>query len=288
MHKEEKFFVIGLPQSGKTTFLAALWHVVDIHDVPEALQLVKLEGDRAYLNFIRSKWSDVETLERTKVQDEKIVSMLLADKDGDTSLVWIPDLSGESLEAQWTDRVAPTSYVEFIRECSGGMLFIHPAFRKENLISEIEQLIPQDEQEEASETTVAASEAWDPKNAPTQVQLVDILQSLCTITDMRPIRLAVTISAWDLINPKVPPKDWLEINMPLLFQYLMNHQDDFVLTYFGISAQGGDHDVAAQVKLMQEKTIPSQRIQVTGDKDYRHDITAPIRWLRKQSQGNNS
>ena len=38
--------MMGLPQAGKTTFLAAMWHVLCGDDVNGALKLVRFTGDR--------------------------------------------------------------------------------------------------------------------------------------------------------------------------------------------------------------------------------------------------
>ena len=40
----------GLPGTGKTTFLAALWHVAKSHEVEGSMRLEKREGDQEYLN----------------------------------------------------------------------------------------------------------------------------------------------------------------------------------------------------------------------------------------------
>lgn len=282
---EQKLFVIGLPGAGKTTFLAALWHVVEFREVPESLRLVTLEGDKTHLNQIRTRWLDAEPLERTKIPDEKIVSMLLADEAGQTSRVWIPDLSGESLELQWTDRVASADYEAFVRECSGGILFVHPAIRKEHLISEVESLIPAESKSAGAGGTDEAAEVWNPHKAPTQVQLVDILQSLAALTDRDKLGLVVAISAWDVVPADANPASWIKVEMPLLYQYLMTHQRQFECSFFGISAQGGDLGIASQVEAMRGKSIAAQRLSVVGDKDYRHDITAPIRWLMTRTEG---
>ncbi len=283
-YAEQKLFVIGLPRAGKTTFLAALWHVVEFREVPESLRLVTLEGDKTHLNQIRSRWIDAEPLERTRIPDEKVVSMLLADEAGQTSRVWIPDLSGESLEAQWTDRVASADYEAFVRECSGGILFVHPAIRKEHLISEVEPLIPTENGSASAGGSDDAVEVWNPHKAPTQVQLVDILQSLVALTNRARLGLVVAVSAWDVVPPKMHPADWIKIEMPLLYQYLMTHQQQFECSFFGISAQGGDLSIASQVEAMRDKPIAAQRLNVVGDKDYQHDITAPIRWLMTRTE----
>src|SRR5690606_21208825 len=79
MHESKKQFMLGLPGAGKTTYLAALWHVIESEDVDSALRLAHLHGEHGYLNSIRGKWLDVQHLDRTKTHDQNIVRMLLTD-----------------------------------------------------------------------------------------------------------------------------------------------------------------------------------------------------------------
>src|SRR5258708_4059980 len=96
MSTDKSIAVLGLPESGKTTFLAALWYFLDNHSIPEALKLEKLEGDWSHLNEIRRLWVDVKPLERTFPNKENTVSMCIkTGVKGSVSRISMPDLSGE-------------------------------------------------------------------------------------------------------------------------------------------------------------------------------------------------
>ncbi len=88
-----RHLLIGLPATGKTTFLAALWHLVESAEIPEALRLVKLEGDREYINGLTRRWMRCESLSRTPVSTETLVSMRLRET------------------MQWSHDMAPTQVV---------------------------------------------------------------------------------------------------------------------------------------------------------------------------------
>jgi GTPase SAR1 family protein len=55
---ENSVVICGLPESGKTTFLAALWHVVFERANPDAhLKFDSLSyGDHTHLNAIMRRW----------------------------------------------------------------------------------------------------------------------------------------------------------------------------------------------------------------------------------------
>jgi adenylylsulfate kinase-like enzyme len=96
---------VGLPKTGKTTFVAALWHVLNSEDVDDSLQLSVLGGDDTYLNLIHDEWLNYVEVDRTTQQNEAIPTMHLVNKTGVLKCALsIPDLSGETYLRQWVDR----------------------------------------------------------------------------------------------------------------------------------------------------------------------------------------
>src|ERR1700761_1052789 len=94
--------ILGLPRSGKTTFLAALWHLIDAGEVATKLVLDKLVGDHAYLNAIAEAWRRCEEVPRTSMAAEtKVTIHVHAQAIGQKMALEFPDLSGESFEIQF-------------------------------------------------------------------------------------------------------------------------------------------------------------------------------------------
>src|SRR5437660_6881619 len=115
-----KQLIIGLPESGKTTFLAALWNVVTSREVDGSLRLVKLDGDRKHLNKIRKAWLEYRKVGRTVPTTEEVVSMKLGlPRDDRLVELVFPDMSGESFRQQWVDRKWTKEYDELVSEASG-------------------------------------------------------------------------------------------------------------------------------------------------------------------------
>jgi len=309
-----KQFIIGLPSAGKTTFLAALWHVVETREVRGSLVLDHLDGDHSYLNDIRDLWADSKKLPRNKIADEHIVSMhLLNPRTNNITEVFFPDLSGESFQLQWTDRRIEENHLMLIKEASGGLLFLQPEHViPETLISETNNIVnrikdaSQNDGDDAESKLLVESiatdklalndnikdelsdnnkealleEEYDARNAPTQVQLVDLLQVVSNFNTSRPIKIAVIVSAWDLIHHDVQPIDWVTQHLPLLYQYLSSNEEVFKCNYFGISAQGGPLEDASRLR---KHIKPSDKIKVIhNDTVEDNDITSPVRWVMEQ------
>lgn len=289
-----KQFLIGLPAAGKTTFLAALWHVINSDEVDGALELEQLTGDQEHLNGIRDIWSDVKSLERTKVGAEKFVSMLLRCPVGKSvTEVTFPDLSGESFTLQWVHRKMKNDHATLVQKAVGGLLLIHPEYViPETLIPDVMDIVDdiKSQTEAGQKATIETNQTgetginespdqteWDPKKAPTQIQLVDLLQFVAVLNARRPIRLAVVVSAWDCIGGETSPRDWIRERLPLLWQYLNTNSETFSPEFYGISAQGGGLEEADELR---RKIRPSDRIRVVKhDLSESHDITTPIRWI---------
>lgn len=282
---KQQHLLIGLPATGKTTYLAALWHVVQQHRRPCALRLEKLEGDSKYVNEIAKTWLSCAPIPRTNPGSEAIVSMQLQDgENGRITNLMFPDLSGESFELQWTTRQLTRAYDKQMRSASGALLFINPMTVVEPVrIDQLESAVAEAELAlgvEQYEAATSVSSVWNAERAPTQVQLVELLQFIAARPTFRPpFRVAVMISAWDRVAAgNLPPLAWLERRMPLLTQFLAGNGAVFESTVYGVSAQGGEYDPAQVAQLTAKE--PIERILLTGaGVRGAHDLTEPVHWL---------
>ncbi|MCC7518807.1 MAG: hypothetical protein IT578_06440 [Verrucomicrobiae bacterium] len=283
------FLLIGLPSTGKTSFLAALWYAIQQTQSPTALVLKKLDGDCAYLNRIREAWLALKSVGRNPTDSETFVSMWLRRRESDEEVhLTFPDVSGESFKQQWAMRQLTATYDKCLQEANGGILFIHPDSMKLPLrIQEVDDLAAMIDNGVAEEMTAPSPATppstpvpWDIEKAPAQVQLVELLQFMMRRPYFRPpFRLAITVSAWDLVTPShINPEDLVAQQLPLLKQFLSSHRKSFEVGFYGISAQGGKYEGEDMTAL--ENKMPAQRIEIVGHGvQNNHDITEPILWL---------
>jgi hypothetical protein len=282
------FISIGLPNTGKTTFLAALWHVLESREVDGALWQRGLQADREYLNKIRDAWIAFEQVPRTETPVGG-VTFDLADPVGSAAgRIEFPDLPGESFRSQWTDRHWSEEFDQRVRAATGILLFVAPTLHDSRLIMEADSRLPGSTSADGASTTPPAEVAWKAKHAPTQAQVVELLQFLTNAREPgTPIPLALVVSAWDQAErfaaydsgADPAPVDWIEARMPLLWQYLRANAECFRWRAYGISAQGGDLDEEDDVTRMQEYAVTSHRIRVVEADGESHDPTRPLRWL---------
>jgi hypothetical protein len=282
---DRSLVVIGLPESGKTTFLAALWHLTTSRDFDTVLRFGNLRaGDASHLNAIAARWRDAKVQDRTAVTGSRLVSMNLLDTAGMPIRVTFPDVPGEAYRRMWEDRDCDPDVAEVLH-ADGVLLLVHadtirtPKWVVDEvaLSRELGLTVPDDE-----------VVPWHPRLAPTQVQVVDLLQLLRTPPiDVGPRRLVVMLSAWDkAMGEGLTPAAYLNSKLPLLAQYLRCNADGWNWRVYGVSAQGGDYDPVddaaprvPEAEELRNLDRASSRIQLVGPLPETHDLTEPLGWL---------
>lgn len=275
---------IGLPSSGKTTYLAALWHLICDHELATKLGFHSLRsGDTKYLNAITKRWLNAKVQERTFISGSRLVSINLKDQSNSPLLLTFPDIAGETFSLMWEKRECDSKEAEYLRN-GGVLLFIHADNIKAPKWVVIETATAK---ELGIEIADNGSIPWHPKYAPTQVKIVSLLSSLREEPlDTGPRRLAVMLSAWDKVRDEgLTPDKFIEEKLPLLHQYLRQDADKWEWRAYGVSAQGGDYDKPDAQNITEEagKLLaldrPSKRIQLVYDNTLSHDLTEPLEWL---------
>jgi len=302
---------MGLPESGKTTFLAALWHLLTNQKVPVRLRLEKLAAEEAtYLRAIATRWAQARKQERTFHSGNKTIKLTLKSAAGEVFDLTFPDIAGEAFSQMWEMRECTIAVADALR-ATGVLLFIHidkikppgwiaddvalaatlevtPAVADAGAASDSPAGVPADSSAGTPvEGQAGGSVVWKPESSPTQVQLVDMLRCLqVPPLNIGPRKLALVLSAWDKVeHDEVSPERYLELHLPLLHQYLSHGLTaGWSHRIFGVSAQGAEYDDAkgapsAEADRMRDMEVPSQRIKVVVGETTSHDLTEPVNWL---------
>jgi hypothetical protein len=279
--------ILGLPASGKTTFLAALWHLIQADEADCRLVLQSYEGDVKYLNRIAEAWRTFQVVGRTSQIGDVDVSMIVKDPESETiAELRFPDLAGESFDTQVERRRVKPGYVEGFSDDAGVLLFIKVNKGRDLTIAELNERLPPEllaAEAQAADGPPAADAPrpteWSVNLVSPQVRIVQILSDLLDPPfAVKPRRLAVMLSAWDVLGePRPAPTEWLRQEMSLVDQFLSSNSDMFETRVYGVSAQGMDleeDDIDAMPQI-----AASRRIIIDGPDVRPHDLTAPLIWL---------
>ncbi|MEX3174060.1 hypothetical protein AB4M04_18490 [Serratia quinivorans] len=282
------FTIMGLPASGKTTFLAALWHLVEANEAECRLKLDGCSGDFTYLNMIAEAWRSFSPVPRTSQIGDKNVTIQLIDSDTHVSgQAFFPDLAGETFDRQVEERVCKPEFIEALSQNRGILFFINADVKEDSLsINEFNARLPAQVPDANSasdakpDDTAAELREWAPRDLPAQVKVVQLLSDLIR-PPFEPMkrRIAVMVSAWDLVRDmELTPSNWLATHMPLVAQFLRANQAYFEYQIYGVSAQGVSLEDDQAINDVAQRA-PSHRIQIVGQESEGHDLTEPLVWL---------
>ena len=270
--------ILGFPNSGKTTFLAALWHVLD-SGTPISLTLDKISGDIRYLNEIKSTWLRCQQAPRTLMTSEEMVEIRVRNTDTQETIVLrLPDFSGETFQQLIADRECDEDLANSFDDANGILFFIN-ADRTNDMMSVLDHLFDDDETDTDEDTELQPVEEFDLRKVPEQTRIIEVLQLLQTAPFLpRKRRLVIAISAWDVVaGENITPREWIKREMPMLEQYLENNKEHYEVEFCGISAQGGEFNGEAREQLLSQ--TPADRVVCVWNSDKGSDITLPLKWL---------
>lgn len=299
---KKKVFMIGMPSSGKTTYLASLCRLLlygeqevewklDPKDVPDGFDKVG--------NFIKNL-NSYKAVERTYGVDFYKVKFNLYNHKQDCIQFIVPDLSGEIFRDLVYDRRIPSNVMEQIIESDILLFFINDntmipeerikireksAIKQlneeqadkiiQNAENKVEEHAEDKEQIESKERDTNKEE--EQKKYINQSALVELLQNIVYLVP-HSLNVRFVISAWDLVEKefqqdKVTPEEYIKIKLPLLYQYLLFNAKIIDYEIWGVSAQGGDFDDKDDLKKLQGDNGEDYVCVVDSKADTSKDLT---------------
>lgn len=265
-----KSYIIGLPASGKTTFLGALGYSLLNNTNEENFFEIDIVDELDYLKNLANTWAQCKEMDRTTLNSYVNTRLQLQDKDNNKLEIYIPDQSGEKFEYIIKARSINSKMYNEIENCDYIFLFINPSkISNDSLIMELKT-----EYRNASQEKVSA---LDNSIMHEQTQYVSILQDVYKLRKKR-TKIKIIISAWDEYNTELAPSELLKDKLPLFWQYIKANRDFFECEYWGISAQGGDLTNPEEKEKLQNMNNAMERIIVIDEnKKITHDISVLLK-----------
>jgi hypothetical protein len=272
MTEASKVAFVGLPNTGKTTYLAALWNALQESAGEHSLRLAKFPQNAAYLKTIHERWLRGESVGHTPRDGGEHVRLDVELNQRSLELE-VPDLSGESFEDMVVRRQTDKVVDALLTSATGILVFAHPDdLRPRVTIAQARKMgVVHDPAVE-----VKRPRQMDRLKLPTELHIVDLLQAIrirCREVGIQEhLRVALVLSAWDLLrNEGLAPSQWVQIRMPMLHAYLMSAATG--ARVFGVSAQGGPVGAG-----MAEQDPATKARVVEPDGNEHGDIARPIVW----------
>lgn len=273
---EKKCFIAGVPDAGKTTYIAALWDIIKRGGSDLELQFTTSPENSSYLNEIWEYWVSMNKIERSKTPVPDDIKINVKRKTDNKELeLDIPDFMGEQFQ-KIIDHTLPDNIKQWIEQ-SDRMVY---------LINKLDDVSKDDiEEDDPEDATVDRTEERQkaPRLAPEKMleasQNMMVLKYIASHAKMQ--KIAIGLSAWDVkMTANLTPEDYLQQRSPVLYNFIKWHFKE--VKFFGVSAQGFDYkDKNEKAAEMRDKARKSRRAFIAFDKekDLSPDLTKPFNYL---------
>lgn len=274
---EKKCFIAGLPDAGKTTYIAALWDIIKRKSGALSLQFTTSPDNTTYLNEIWEYWVSMKKIERSKipVPDDITINVKRA-SDGEELVLDIPDFMGEQFQ-KIIDHTLPDNIKQWIEQSDRMLYLIHLLDDGIKDDMEKDDVVANEDTDRAKEKEEALPLA--PEKMMQASQNMMILKYIVNHTRMK--KVAVGLSAWDVkMKSGKTPEEYLKQRSPALYNFIKCHFNECV--FFGVSAQGFDYkDKDTKEAEMKEKARNNKRAFIVFDSETEtsSDLTKPFNYL---------
>ena len=203
---------LGLPRTGKSTFLGAFWALIQ-SPFEASVREASFSGDRSYVQRLADQVARGEEPDRTALDaDEELAVEVYFEPEGLADLL-IPDTSGESLRVLAERRIWYPRLLAACTDATAILVFIHPERlrvpQRIVVAAAGEQTAPGEQGESAPE---------DVEFHPGDAVRFQAQEHACT--------------AAELI-------EWMAARLPGVLATLESNRDVADFEVFGVSAQGG-------------------------------------------------
>lgn len=257
-----KCLIAGLPDAGKSTYLAALAYILEHPSDEQALRISVRSVERAYINKLSEAWLNQETLERTVQGGLNRINFSIQDKDSTKFTISVPDIAGEEFKSLIQKRDSVLD--EWDNDCNCLLLFI-------NKLPNIHVL--QEQMGETNQSEESNYPEFSIGSISLDIQIILMIKALLNKFHIK--KTVICISAWDeLLDEFATPEECLKQRSPMLYNFVKNYFPNILI--FGVSAQGGKYSEETVNGLYESTTSNKRAYVVTPEGEKKYDITLPL------------
>jgi hypothetical protein len=276
----KSILLIGNPDSGKSNFLAKLW--LALQSKKFSVVATNRPNDIKYVEEIAAHLLHGEFVPRTeKEETNRSFDISVNTSDGSTNAtIHIPDLSGEIWRSAVETFEIPKKWHNNMRSSSAAMLFVR-------VHSDL-NVQPLDLVTSRELIDSGLAENQENMHIPTQVSLIELLrflESTLRQESMSKPKVAVIVTAWDLMNAddaKQGPLGYLKREFPM-FAGRLEDSNVCEVRIFGSSVSGGDFRVPEFLDEYRRNDPKTAGFIITEDQAGTtrriNDLTIPLSWL---------
>ena len=281
----KRYYMMGIPESGKTTFLVAFTFMLEDQTEGTRLHLNPSEPPEGMTKEFKEEmdhWGKFEPLTHTRVGQIHKMKYTLYDEKEERYILEIPDRYGEIFSNIVLNRYIEDETREEWLAADKILFFVN--LKRMNIGSQEELLteLPQEMQQllkNGKESLEKKKDADKKFILPDQFMLVELLQMLQEIRKNGTF-IKFIISAWDSLNlqsidyEKQLPEIIFEKYLPFVYQFLKSNSNSIKAEFWGVSAQGSDLLDKEEIKKMSQALDSMERVIVVDSMgEVSHDLS---------------
>ncbi len=270
MSQAKKCLVVGLQDTGKSSYMAAFWVIERAGTSGHLLTFNKRPDNTQYLDSIGNNWLEQEPVNRSPNIEKELEFSLKHKDSGSIIELAIPDFKGERYKLILQNEVPP-EIEKWLNDSDRILFFLPPTgekvFNEELGVTAAET---EDEKKPGSYFSVDEIEPW--------IQNIELLKYIYEVKG--DLKMAFCVSKWDVnMNKKVSVLRWIEQEHLFFYNFVKAHFSN--VNYFGVSAQGLDYEKRGDLTedTVSELTDQGKRAYISTGTDKDYDITKPLAWL---------
>ena len=129
MSQAKKCLVVGLQDTGKSSYMAAFWVIERAGTSGHLLTFNKRPDNTQYLDSIGNNWLDQEPVNRSSTIETELEFSLKHKDTGSIIELAIPDFKGERYKLILQNEV-PSEIEKWLKECDRILFFLPPTSEK--------------------------------------------------------------------------------------------------------------------------------------------------------------
>lgn len=266
MEDHKKIFIVGLPNAGKTSYIAGLYASEKSNNKEHKITCHGLPDEAEYLESIQECWNKTIPVMRSSVPaPAKITIPMIRNSDNMIFDLDIPDFKGEDFK-NIICNIIPDKIKKWFDGVIGIIYFIN-GICKPILKDDTETKNNNEDKKEPETMTV--------DNIDTLTLNIMLLKYIREKYGDK--KIAIVFSAFDKIDTYKSIDEYLDKELPFLKKFVSTHFNKY--TFWGVSAQGGEYNNDNSPNLeLRTKTKEGIRSYIfTNQKIY--DLTIPIDYI---------
>lgn len=272
--ENRKCMIAGLPSSGKSTYIGALWYNLSNCNDDMFMGAGKLPKNISLLQKLESLWQKGEKIIRSSseqnIVDNILINLVMKGTSQEISL-YVPDFWGEKFY-NIIDKANTSEIEEWCEEADTLFYMVHDVA---NIVFDDNNI----NQKQGCHDDIPPLEVK--KMSPAAINIM-VLKFLFEHKKFK--RLVLAVTRWDEViedvNEPINPEEWLAAQSPALYNFVKHYYPDVLI--IGLSSQGSNYDeINFDKSVMYEKTERGKRAFVNDADGICYDLSMPLNFLLK-------